>query len=183
MAAVGFVAALRLCPAMAQAPQIDPQAAAGRLLDALRRAPDEQEAALVEAHVEELWAQEGSPAVRLLMARGTRELKAGDDGDAREDFDAALALDDTLASAWYARAEARAAAGDTTGAVADLAQAVKREPRDFLAYRMLADIAAQRQDWKSALAAWQKLLDIDPMTPGGAHRLKELTVKALGQET
>ena len=44
-------------------------------------------------------------------------------------------------------------------------------------------IAAAREDWKSAYAAWQKLIDLDPRTPGGDARLKELKRKAVGEET
>lgn len=169
--------------AHAEAPQIDPKASASRLLEALHSAPTEQEAALMEQQVERMWAREGSPAVRLLLARGDRELAAGADQDAFKDFDAATALDESLAEAWRGRAQARLALGDTAGAVSDLAQATKCEPRDFLAYRMLADIATQRRDWKAALGAWQKLLEIDPKTAGADTRLKKLRVKALGEET
>jgi tetratricopeptide (TPR) repeat protein len=182
-----LTAALAACaiasPAFAQTPQIDRHATAQRLLDALKSAPTESTAALVEAHVEELWASDGTPAVRLLLSRGMREMKAGANQDAIEDFGAAIVLQPDLPDPWQARAQAKYAAGDAPGAVADLSEAVKREPRDFAAYRMLADIAASRQDWKTAFAAWQRLVAIDPKTPGADARLKELRRKALGEST
>ena len=170
-------------PASAQTPPIDRHAATQRLLDALHSAPTETTAALVEAHVQELWLTDGTPAVRLLMGRGMREMKAGANQDAIEDFGAAIVLQPDLPEPWRARAQAKYAVGDVTGAVADLSEAVKREPRDFLAYRMLAEIAVNREDWKTAFAAWQRLLAIDPKTPGGDARLKELRRKALGEST
>ena len=179
----GLVMLLLACaPALAQTPPSDKHAAVERMLDALKTAPDEQMAALLEGHVEELWTTSGTPAVTLLMGRGLRELKAGANQDAIEDFGDAVALQPDLAEAWRRRAEARFAAGDAAGAVVDLGEAVKREPREFLAYRTLARIAAARGDWKAAYEAWQKVLLIDPKTPGGDQRLKELRRKAFGEE-
>ncbi len=170
-------------PAFAQRPAVDRHAAADRLLDALKSAPTEQSAALVETHVVELWLGSATPAVRLLLSRASRELQAGANQDAVEDFGAALTLQPGLAEAWRERAEARFAAGDAGGAIADLGEAVRREPREFLAFRTLAQIAASRRNWKAAYEAWDKLLAFDPKTPGGAQQLKELRRKALGEET
>lgn len=169
--------------ALAQAPPVDRKAAAERLLDALKSAPTEQTAALVENHVVLLWLGGASPAVRLLLSRASREQQAGANQDAIEDFGAVLALQPDLAEAWRQRAEARFAAGDRAGAVADLGEALKREPREFLAFRTLAQIAEARADWKAAFAAWNRLLAFDPKTPGGEGHLKELRRKAFGEET
>ena len=57
------------------------------------------------------------------------------------------------------------------------------EPRDFAAFRTLAEIAAAREDWKGAYAAWQRLMDLDPNTPGGQERLRLLKRKAVGEDT
>jgi lipoprotein NlpI len=70
-----------------------------------------------------------------------------------------------------------------TGAIHDLQETVRLEPRNFAAFRTLTDIAAAREDWKGAYAAWQKVLEIDPKTPGGEERLKELKRKAVGEDT
>jgi tetratricopeptide (TPR) repeat protein len=178
--------ALTLCClpaiAMAQTPA-QKHAEANKLLDALKTAPNAIVAARLEGRIQQLWATSGSPAVTLLMMRGMREMKAGADSDAIEDFGDAIVLDPALAAAYRARAMARYHAGDTTGAAMDLQAAVRHEPRDFAAYEDLARIAAARSDWKAAYEAWQKLMEIDPQTPGGAQRLKELQQKAQGQET
>ncbi len=176
-------ALLAASPALAQAPRIDRQAATDRLLDALRSAPTEQAAALLEAHVVELWVGAATPAVKLLLARANREQQAGSQADAVEDFGAVLTLQPDLADVWRQRAEARYANGDARGAIADLGEALKREPRDFLAWRELARIAAARQDWKSAYDAWDRLMSFDPKTPGGAQQQKEFRRKAFGEET
>jgi tetratricopeptide (TPR) repeat protein len=164
-------------------PRPDAKAIIDHLLDALKAAPTEDVAGPLELQITELWLHQGSPAVSLLMARGLRELKAQTPQDAEDDLSAAITLDPTFAEAYHQRAIARYAAGDTTGAIADLQQALEREPRDFGAFRMLEQIAEAREDWKSAYAAQQQLMAIDPKTPGGADKLKDLRRRALGQET
>jgi hypothetical protein len=44
----------------------------------------------------------------------------------------------------------------------------------------LERIAEGREDWKAAYDAWQHVLDIDPRTPNGEDRLKDLRRKAFG---
>lgn len=183
MRVAGVLLGLLASSALAQQPQVDRQAAAERLLDALKSAPTEQDAALIETHVVTLWLGGASPAVRLLLGRATREQQAGAKADAIEDFGAVIALQPDLADAWRQRAEARIAAGDSQGAVTDLGEALRRQPREFLAFRALTAIAQGRGDWKAAFESWTRLLAFDPKTPGGAQHLKELRRKALGEET
>lgn len=170
-------------PADAQAPATDKRAAVDRLLAALKAAPTEQAAAPIEAHLAQLWLEQGSAAVTLLMSRGLRDLKAGAHQDAIDDFSDAIALDPDLAEAWRQRAIARYEQGDTPGAVRDLEETLKREPRHFGAFETLSRIAENRKDWKSAYSAWQKVLEIDPKTPGGEQRLKDLRRRAMGEQT
>lgn len=175
--------AVLAAPVLAQQGPVNQQAATARLLDALKTAPNEQDAALIEAHIVTLWIDSAAPAVRLLMSRAVREQRAGAKSDALEDFSAVIALQPDLAEAWRQRGEARADSGDTAGAIADLSEAVRREPREFLAYRTLARLAEARGNWKAAYESWMKLLSFDPKTPGGQQHLKELRRKALGEET
>ena len=174
---------LSTAPALAQAPDQGKRATIDRLLAALKSAPDEETATILETHLSQMWLQAGTPAVTLLMSRGLRELQAGAQHDAVEDFGDAAVLDPDLAAAWREQAEARYAAGDVAGAVADLEQAIRHEPRDFLAFRMLSNIAAARGNWKAAYEAWQTLLAIDPKTQGGQRRLQDLRRRAYGENT
>ncbi|MBU6498801.1 MAG: hypothetical protein KGQ40_09760, partial [Rhodospirillales bacterium] len=75
------------------------------------------------------------------------------------------------------------AGGDYHGALADIEQTLKLEPRHFPAFEALSRIAEALHDDKGALAAWQKALDLSPKTPGGAERLKALTLKVQGEST
>jgi tetratricopeptide (TPR) repeat protein len=121
--------------------------------------------------------------VTLLMSRGAREMQGDANQEAIQDFTDAITLDPTLAEAYHQRARARFAAGDSQGAIADIEQTLQRQPRDFAALRTLTAIAESRHDWKGAYAAWKKLLEIDPQTPQGDDKLKDLRRRAFGEET
>ena len=186
-AAYGSLLALAISFALtanahAQSPT-DKRAASDHLLDALKTAPNEQAAATVEAQLEQTWLNAGTPAVTLLMSRGLRSLQAGQDDEAVNSFSDAITLQPDVAEAWRQRALARYHAGDVKGAVTDLEETVQLEPRDFAAFRTLTEIATAREDWKRAYAAWQKVMEIDPKTPGGEERLRLLKRKAVGEDT
>jgi tetratricopeptide (TPR) repeat protein len=173
-------------PALAQTangPAAEKQAAVDRLLGALKAAPSEEVAAPLEHQIRELWLSEGTPAVTLLMSRGLREMKADATNDAIEDFSDAIALDPNLAEAYHERAIARFTAGDSHGAISDIQEAVQHEPHSFAAFQTLSAIAEAQKNWKGAYEAWQKVMELDPKTPGGEERLKDLKRHALGEET
>jgi tetratricopeptide (TPR) repeat protein len=154
-----------------------------RLLEALRDAPDERSASALEDQLMHAWLQAGTPAVTLLISRGLRLSQAGQDDDAIETFSDAIVLAPEVAEAWHQRAKTRYHAGDVPGAIRDLQETLKREPRDFAALHTLADIATAREDWKGAYAAWQKVMELDPKTAGGEERLRVLKRKAVGEDT
>lgn len=154
-----------------------------RLFTALRSAPNEQAASLLETRIRRLWSDEASPATLLLVTRGERDLHDNQGSEALADFEDALVLEPLYVDGLVHRAAARAALGDYAGAVADIGQAVRRDPRRFSAWQALSRIAEQRGDWKGALEAWQKAMDITPMTPGGLDRLDQLQKKVDGQAT
>ncbi len=158
------------------------RAALEKLLGALKTAPSEEIAGPLEQQIRDLWLNAGTPAVTLLMSRGLREMKADAPQDAIEDFSDAITLDPDMAEAYHQRAIARFAAGDIRGAIADIQATLQHEPRSFAAFQTLAAISEARKDWKGAYEAWQKVLEIDPRTPGGQERLRYLRRCALGEE-
>jgi tetratricopeptide (TPR) repeat protein len=174
---------LGLCAAAQAQTPADRRASIDHLLDALKAAPDEQTAAALEGQLEQTWLRAGYTAVTLLMSRGVRSLEAGETDEAVDSFSDAITLQPDAGEAWHQRALARYHAGDINGAIHDLEETVRLEPRDFSAFRTLTDIAAAREDWKGAYAAWQKVMELDPKTPGGEERLRLLKRKAVGEET
>ncbi len=154
-----------------------------QMLNALHSAPSEEEAAALEQRIRQAWIESGTPAVTLLMTRGLREMLAGAAEDAQADFDAVLTLDPNLAAAYDRRAMAKYQQGDVAGAIRDIEETLRHEPRDFSALQDLSHIAESRNDWAGAYAAWQKVMEIDPKTPGGEDRLNDLRRRALGEST
>ena len=154
-----------------------------RAFRALKAAPDEAAAGQIEQRIQGLWLAEASPAATLLLARGDRDLKSDAGNAALEAFDAVLTLEPDFAEAFLHRAAARSSVGDYPGALADIQQTLRRDPRHFTALRLLSDLAEERGDWKGALAAWQKALELAPRAPGGAARLETLTRKVEGEPT
>jgi tetratricopeptide (TPR) repeat protein len=172
-----------LCAAANAQSPAEKRAATDRLLDALKAAPDGRTAAALETQLEQTWLRAGSPAVTLLMSRGLRSRQAGQDDEAVDSFSDAITLQPDVAEAWHQRALARFHGGDVIGAIHDLEETLRLEPRSFSAFRTLTDIATARDDWKGAYAAWQKVMELDPKTPGGEERLRLLKRRAVGEDT
>ena len=178
-----LILALCLFPVLASGqPVPEKRAALNKLLDALQTAPNEQVAAGLEDKIRQSWLQSSTPAVTLLMSRGLREMQGNAPAEAESMFSDALILDPTMAEAWHQRGVARFQAGNLPAALRDIQQALKLEPRHFGAWRSLVRIAEAREDWKGAHDAWKHLLDIDPRTPKGQERLKDLKRKAFGED-
>jgi tetratricopeptide (TPR) repeat protein len=176
-----LILALCLVPCLALAQTVqEKRAMVDKLLDALHTAPNEQVASVIEEKIRQSWLEASTPAVTLLMSRGLREEHANAPDEAVAVFSDAIVLDPTLAEAWHQRAVARVRSGDTAGAVHDLQETLRLEPRHFGAWRTLERIAEGREDWKAAYNAWQHVMDIDPRTPNGEDRLKDLKRKAFG---
>ena len=176
---VAFAAAAQTPPTTRPTPKVE----LDQMLTALGEATSEAMAGRLEAGIDALWARSGGPTAALLLGRGSRDLAAGDAAEAVADADAALALAPDMAEAYSRRALARYHGGDVIGAIRDLQEAIRREPRHFGAWRSLAGIAEAQGNAAGALAAWKQLLAIDPKTPGGAVRLKELAKKVEGEES
>lgn len=175
-----FLAVLLLTgPAWAETPKDHVDA----LLNQLRTAPTEEAAADLEQQLLTAWVDQATPALKLLLVRGTRELNEGNPSAAFDSFDAVLDLDPDLLEGWRGRAQARLRLGDGAGATRDILELLRRQPRDVLALKDLSRIAEARGDWKGAFSAWQKVLDADPLTASGRERLRELRRRALGEVT
>lgn len=173
-----------LCTAAAaQTPPETHDQVMDRLFGMLKVAPDEEAAGLVEGAIHNQWVAAATPAVKLLLLRGLREVGDGQGQEALDDFDAALDLQPDLVEAWRGRAMARFRLGDIKGAEHDSEETMRRDPRQFETLQDLSHIAEQAGDWKGAYAAWSRLMEINPMTPGGADRLKDLHRRAFGDET
>jgi tetratricopeptide (TPR) repeat protein len=151
------------------------------LLAALAQAPNAHVAAEIETKLQEAWHDQATPAVQILIDHAVISAAHEKMQDALADSDAAITLQPDLADLWRRRAEARFAAGDDQGALADLAQALVREPRLIPALADLSRYAELKKNNKRALEAWRKVLELDPKTEDGQKRLDRLQKKVSGQ--
>jgi tetratricopeptide (TPR) repeat protein len=152
-----------------------------QLFALLRESQDAAQIALAEARIRQLWLEAASPAARLLMQRGVRNLNARLPEEAIEDFDAALTLAPNAASVWHLRAEALAALGQMRDAGRDLAEALRLEPRHFSALQSLSRLQAEAGDAAGAIRSLEAAIALYPALPGGAEALRRLKREAEGE--
>jgi tetratricopeptide (TPR) repeat protein len=168
------LAALMGAPASAQAPA-PPAAEKARpgglesLFERLAAAKDETEGNGVATLIERRWGRSGSDTADLLMHRAGEALKAKEAPLAIELLDRVLALQPGWAEAWHRRATAFFMLDDPASAMADLRQALAREPRHFGAWAGLGHILMAGEDKRSALEAYRRALALHPHMP----RLKQ----------
>jgi tetratricopeptide (TPR) repeat protein len=151
------------------------------LFAALKAAPTTASAEAVEAELQAAWHDQATPSVQLLIDQAADKILTGHAKEALADCDAAVVLQPALADLWRRRAEARLALGDEDGAAADLAQGLSREPRLIPALADLSRLEEARKAYPQALAAWQKVLELDPKTEKGEARLDRLRRRVNGE--
>lgn len=91
------------------------------------------------------------------------------DNDPRSALDEAnrsLALDDEALAAYYAKAAAEARLGRYEPARAALLEATRREPRDFVAWALLGDLAVRRGDFQQARRDYGRAARLNPLDEG-----------------
>jgi tetratricopeptide (TPR) repeat protein len=161
-------------PAAARRAELD------RLFEALKDAPDAGGAQLVEARIRAIWARQVSPAAALLVRRGLRNLQGNAADEALEDFDAALVLEPEAPDLWLLRARALAALGDRRAAARDIQEALRLEPRHFVALVQLSEMQNDVGDAAGALRSFDAALALNPRMAGAEDRRRELRRKAEG---
>ena len=151
----------------ALAPKPAPEAMRKQMLDALfvrlRNAGDPGDAQRIAASIERVWLQSDSDTANLLMQRATVSMQARQYPLALSLFDKLVALEPDWAEAWNQRATTRFLAGDTDGAMADINQVMKLEPRHFGALAGMGMILQGAGLDKSALEIFKKALGIYPL--------------------
>jgi Tfp pilus assembly protein PilF len=108
------------------------------------------------------WSKSGSPAMDLLLERGSEALEAGDTRLAIEHLTALTDHAPGFAEGWHRRATAFAKAEMFGQAAADLARALTLRPRHFGALASLGALLARVEKPGPALAAFRHALEIHP---------------------
>ena len=151
------------------------------LLDRLKFAETE-EAMQIEATLVRLWSQSGSKAMDLLLERGRRAMRAGDNAKAIEHLTALTDHAPEFAEGWNARATAFFLEGMYGPSIADVGRTLALNPNHFGAMSGLATMLEEMGEFSDALRVQEQLVAIHPARPGVQETLERLRRKSGGAE-
>jgi len=145
-------------------------------------AADAPAAARLERRIWREWSKSGSAAMDLLLERGRDAMMAGDFNTAIEHFTALIDHAPDFAEGWNARATAYFQADEYGPAVADIAQALRLNPRHFGAMAGFGRILEETGRPDEALAVYRAALAIHPHLKAVSEAVDRLQHDAAGQE-
>ncbi len=170
----------------AMAPRPEPAAIRQRALDELfkqlRAASDPQEAGDVAQAIERIWMQSQSDTANLLMQRAQLVIRGQNYSVALELLDKIVDLEPGWAEAWNQRATIRFLTDDSDGAMADIGQVIKLEPRHFGALSGMGMILQRAGFDKRALEVFNKALEIYPQQPDIKETVEKLRLDVEGRD-
>lgn len=143
---------------------------------------DPKDARRLAKEIEREWSQSGSPAMNLLLKRGSDAFEAGDTEAAIEHFTALTDHAPDFAEGWHRRAVAYAEAGLFGPALADIERTLALRPRHYEAIATLGGILAQTGRSEMAMEAFEQALAIHPHHPGIAEAMEHLAPRAGGMD-
>lgn len=142
---------------------------------------DAAEAQRIERLIWIEWSKSGSPAMDLLLQRGRQALEAGEIELAISHFTALIDHAPDFAEGWNARATAYFQAGLFGPAVADIAQALRLNPRHFGALSGFGMILEATDRPKEALEVYRAALAIHPNLQSVIDAVARLERDAAGE--
>jgi len=152
------------------------------LFSALKIAPDETSAKAIENRIWAVWIESGSDTCDLLMTRVKDAIEGKDYDLAIRLLDSIIAIRPGYVEAWNQRATVYYLKDDYARAIADIAEVLAREPRQFGALAGLGLLLQDIGDDKDALDAYRKALAIDPHLENIPDVVKTLTEKVEGRD-
>ncbi|HLH11841.1 MAG TPA: tetratricopeptide repeat protein [Methylovirgula sp.] len=170
----------------AMAPHPTHAALRGQALDQLFKrlsaANDADEASGIASAIERVWMETDSDTASLLMSRAMAAQQAGHLPLALELYDKVILLEPNWAEAWDKRATTRFLGNDLVGAMADLQQTLKLEPRHFSALVAMGFIFEKQGYDRHALEAFRKALMLNPQQPEIKAIVDKLQVEVEGRD-
>lgn len=152
------------------------------LFKRLQAASDPAEAQGAADAIERIWLQSRSETAELLMQRALVSIQGQHYPLALSLLDTVLALEPEWAEAWNQRATARFLADDADGAMADIDQAIKLEPRHFGALTGMGLILQRAGLAERALQIFDKALEIYPLQPDLQKTVEKLKLEIEGRD-
>ena len=132
------------------------------LFTRLAQSKDEEEAKGIAGAIDRVGMRSGSETAELLMGRDVSAIRSKDFNLSIELLDKIVMLDPDWVEAWNKRATSRYFADDYTGAMADIGEVLKREPRHFGALSGMGFILLKSGMERRALEVFRKTLEIYP---------------------
>lgn len=167
-------------------PHETPIAQRRRILDELfkrlQAAADPEEAQGVADAIERIWLQSRSDTAELLMQRALASIQGQHYPLALSLLDKVVVLEPDWAEAWNQRATARFLADDSDGAMADIDQVMKLEPRHFGALAGMGLILQRAGLDERALQIFNKALEIYPLQPDLQKTIEKLKLEIEGRD-
>ena len=142
----------------------------------LAAARTKAEANQLESQIWALWYQSGCDDVDSLLWQTQLALGQGQHNHAVGLADRLVRMAPRHAEAWNMRATVRFFMGDHAGSTADIARTLRLEPRHFGALAGMTSINMQAKNWRAALKALRKALEIHPFLQDRSL-LKELEAR------
>ncbi len=152
------------------------------LFEALKIAPDDDSAKLVEHRIWALWIASGSDTADLLMSRVKAAADTKDLDLAIQLLDKIIAIKPDYVEAWNRRATIYFGKKDFGRSLADVAQVLAREPRHFGALVELGTILQEIGDDKRALEAYRRAVAVHPRLQKIPDMIKTLADKVEGRD-
>jgi tetratricopeptide (TPR) repeat protein len=177
--------------ASTQAPSPPPAAStqpAGRqkildeLFDRLAKAQDRDEARGLAGAIERVWSRSGSDTADLLMERVNALFRQKDFKIARDMLDRLTEIEPQWSEVWSRRATTRFMDRDYAGAMEDLAQVLRIEPRHFMALVGVGTILEREENKAQALRVFRRALEINPQLNEIRSKVEKLTIDVEGRE-
>lgn len=125
--------------------------------------------------------QSGSPAMDLLLRRGSEAAEEGDHNIAIEHFSALVDHAPDFAEGYHSRASAYFSAGLMGPAIDDLRQTLVLNPRHFEAMFGIGIILEELGRPDDAQRAYEAIQEIYPLDPEAAEALERLETQTTGQ--
>jgi tetratricopeptide (TPR) repeat protein len=152
------------------------------LFGALKVAPDEESAKVVENRIWALWMASGSDTANLLMTRIRQAIDSNDLDLGLELLNALIKIKPDYVEAWNRRATLHYMRKEYGAAMEDIRQVLIREPRHFGAMSGLGMILNEFGDEKHALEAFRRALEINPHMSKIDEIVKSLSEKVDGRD-
>ena len=152
------------------------------LFTRLAKSTDPQESQGIAGAIQRVWMRSGSDTADLLMGRALSAVQAKQLALAEKLVSSVIGVEPEWAEAWNKRATIRFMNDDEAGAMQDIAEVLRREPRHFGALVGMGSILQQAGLKKAALKVYRKALEIYPQQANVRSAVEKLTIEVEGRD-